>query len=301
MAVPPATPGWVASGSPPPVGGPGAERTGGVGRGREAERGPAQAAAAGSALRSRRRLQEEARWLRRRGGGEAEAAREDAPRLRRERYGAASRTRAQAAAERRRRGAPDGGRRRAVGRGVCPGWPRPRGPGRIPRTPRAAAQTKPARHSGGSEGVRCGGEGTQFVAAVAGLLPVSLGQLEEWGAALPRAAPGLAGCPGARRLPGLAGARLTNGRARWSSGFAGNGCGGRPPAWRWRGCGAGERCADLWVLYQEQTAQWLALGEPCPQVVGGTYCSGRQGPAWCSLDRAWGKQQVLSGGHPGWG
>lgn len=80
-----------------------------------------------------------------------------------------------------------------------------------------------------------------------------------------------AGCPGARRLPGLAGVRLTKGRARWSSGFAGNGCGGRPPAWRWRGCGAGERCADLWVLYQEQTAQWLALGEPCPQVVGGTY------------------------------
>lgn len=40
MAVPPATPGWVASGSPPPVGGPRAERTGGVGRGREAERGP---------------------------------------------------------------------------------------------------------------------------------------------------------------------------------------------------------------------------------------------------------------------
>lgn len=42
MAVPPpaAAPGRVASGSPPPVGGPGAERTGGVGWGREAERGP---------------------------------------------------------------------------------------------------------------------------------------------------------------------------------------------------------------------------------------------------------------------
>lgn len=220
MAVPPATPGWVASGSPPPVGGPRAERTGGVGRGREAERGPAQAAAAGSALRSRRRLQEEARWLRRRGGGEAEAAREDAPRLRRERYGAASPTRTQAATEPRGRGAPDGGRRRAVGRGGCPGWPGPRGPGRIPPDARLGGSDK----AGEALGCALWRVGYTACAAAAGRLPVSLGRLEEWGAVLPLAA------PGARRLLGLARARLTKGRAHWSSRFARKGCGGRPPA-----------------------------------------------------------------------
>lgn len=194
---------------------------------------PAQAAAADLALRSRRRLQEEARWQPRRGGGEAEAAREDAPRLRRERYGAASRTRAQAATEWRGRGAPDGGRRRAVGRG-CPGWPRPRGPGRIRQSLRG---TRAARRVCAVEvrelSLRRRRPGV--CRASAGLRGTAGGV----GSSSP------AGCPGARRLPGLARARLTKTRARWSSRFARKGCGGRPPAWRWRGCGAGERCADL--------------------------------------------------------
>lgn len=241
MAVPPpaAAPGRVASGSPPPVGGPGAERTGGVGWGREAERGaPAQAAAAGSALRSRRLLQEEARRLRRRGGGEAEAAREDAPRLRRERYGAASPARAQAATAPSRRGAPHGGRRRAVGCGQ-------RRLSRAVATPGAGPHPRGSSHGGADKagwtlerpgGCALGSGGSAARAGVRG----SFWDSERNGEQLSRGPPG-----DSQSTPGLAGARLPKGRASWSSCFPGKGCGGRLSASEWRGWGAGEWSTDL--------------------------------------------------------
>lgn len=258
---------------------------------------PAQAAAAGSALRSRRRLQEEARRLRRRGGGEAEAARKDAPRLRRERYGAASPARARAATVPRRRGAPDGGRRRAVGRGSCPGRLRPRGLGRIPRAPRTAAQTKPARHSGrpggcalGSRGSAArGGGGGGGGPESAGLFGTARGM----GSSSPEGRPGARSLPQAWREPGS-----RRGRASWSSRFAGKGCGGRLSAWGWRACGAGEqRSRTSQILHQEQARAHRLFEEP----TGSGTARPRLGSAWPSLGWGGGRQQVLSGGQRGRG
>lgn len=224
MAVPPATPGWLASGSPPPVGGPGAERTGGVGRGREAERGPRTgrsgwlgptvpaAAAGGSPVAA-----EEGR---RRGRGRSRR-RSPAPQGKVRRglpdSGAGSHGAARARGSRWRPAA-DGGQWRLPGLAATPGsGPHP------PDAPRGASD-KAGEAVGRPGGCAPWRGGNTAGAAAAGWLPVSLGRLEEWGAVLRRAA------PGARSLLGLARARLTKGRARWSSRFARKGCGGRPPA-----------------------------------------------------------------------
>lgn len=210
MAVPLATPGWVASGSPPPVGGPGAEHPGGVGRGREAERGPRTgrggwlgptvpaAAAGGSPVAA-----EEGR---RRGRGRSRR-RSPAPQGKVRRGlpdpGAGS-YRASQARGSRRRPAAGGGQRRLPGLAATPGsGPHPSDAPRGGADKAGEGLGRPggcALWRGGN--TACGGGGDGDGRASAGLLGTAGGV----GSSSP------AGCLGARRLPGLAGARLTKGR-----------------------------------------------------------------------------------------
>lgn len=58
----------------------------------------------------------------------------------------------------------------------------------------------------------------------------------------------------------------------------------------------------FWVLHLKPTAQWLTLQRAVPTGCWRNLLIGAQArPVWGPLGRACGKQQVLSGGHPGWG